>query len=627
MADHISGVKPQPDSRRVSAATPAAQARTERAIAPRSLGKLTKFADHFLETKCRETGVITGFERISRGPNSADIAAETYNPDNAELERWLLKSKARHLLMVIEERTKRTRAAYSVLAPYCDLKTREVVVSGLSFICESFKIYDAVVRESVDGQIISKPQLKKAPVYRVINCSRDKISSTVQPEIWQSKETKKASFHNLGVCGSVWTCPTCSRRINLARRDEIKTAYECFVTSKPKLDTGERDGDAVLVTFTIKHGIGDKLSDLFDRLKDADRRFMQKAYAYKKLVGFTRISGGRKLFVPSPLSYVGRISTSEITHGDNGWHPHLHQLWFFDRRLKDREIVFLRKELFSVWRDACKAAGLPQPRETYKDQNGVLKFVGVDARRALSAEEYMAKFGVERAWGPEAEMASQHTKSGRKGRTAFQLLYDAAQDDEHAGKLFKVFADATLGRHQLEFSKSLRKRLSDLGYSNILDRSDEELAATLEADSSLLGTLTDQDYQALLGAEDHGIEAFGTMLLMCKFNGFDQAVDWLRSLPSHPAPKRYSDDACSPTPIGALESDKRAHVLMNQGQLVFSEPMPSPASLVSLDDQLRAMNQALERENRNFERLRKADSRLRPSAHDLELVAALGSAE
>lgn len=484
------------------------------------------------------TGEITTWERAS-GRGGAGEWRQAYDQDAADLERWLLHRHARRLLLTVDERAKRRKVRYSEFAWFSRVDTRAVrsVPVADRFFLE-VEPTPAFTRLS-DRQEVTVAT-KRAARYRVVNCCRDKIGADVQPEIWYATGSQRASFHQVGVCGSVWTCPICSRRINLRRQAHIRAAYELFVTGKDELAPGVRDGDAVMVTFTIRHGAGDALAALFDRLKAADRGHLQKSYAYKRLVGYTRTVKGERVRVPSRLGYVGRVSATEVTHGRHGWHPHSHQLWFFDRRLTADELEGLRAELFAEWRAACVAVGLPEP---VAFSNG--KAIGVDVRRALSAEEYLTKFGHDRQWGPERELAAQHVKSGRRaGRSAFQLLHDAAQGDTRAGQLFRDFADATLGRHQLEFSKGLRERLVALGLADVL-AADEQLAQALDEGADRLGVLTDDDWDAVLGAEHHGIEAHGTVLAIAKRAGFDAAVAWIRALPSyvpHEARRARLDD-------------------------------------------------------------------------------------
>lgn len=490
------------------------------------LGIPTKYAAQIsLDLATDVAGEIVKSQRVT-AKDGSDSIVKKYDQDAVDLERWMMKGHARKLLMYVEVRDKKSKVPYTEIAPYSDLETRQ---RRYAPVADRFRL------EIVPGKD-NKPMQKKAAVYRVINCTRSKIDNRTAPEIWHSKQSDRAAFHKVQLCGSVWTCPTCSRKINMGRQKQIQRAYDLFQQNKAS--------DVMMVTFTVPHGWADKTATTLSMLKDADRAHMQKSYGYRTLVGYSRTVKGVKVRVPSPLAYVGRVSATEITYGKNGAHPHLHQLWFFDKRLSKAEVEQLRATLFREWADACEAAGLPRPQEfTAPARAGNRgKPLGVDVRRALSAAEYMAKSGnAERTWGPEKEMASAHVKRSTKGRSPFQLLYDAAMGDDPAGELFRDYAAATLGRHQLEFSHSLRRRLEDLGVDD-LDASDEELAAQLADDSTKLGTLTDADFVALCSYDPYSISSdikkrppnpFGTLLSMCKLAGFDQALSWLRSLPTY----------------------------------------------------------------------------------------------
>jgi hypothetical protein len=168
------------------------------------------------------------------------------------------------------------------------------------------------------------------------------------------------------------------------------------------------------------------------------------------------------------------------------------------------------------------------------------------------------------------------------------LLYEYGRDGKkESGRLFSVYADATLGAHQLEFSKGLQKRLVELGLKEIL-ASDEELAASMETDAVKLGELNDEDFEALCNAERvPGLpDAFGIMLHMCKHQGFDDAVAWLRSLPSHPYHRRrdatldLADKMASKGErdfwdyVGRVQDSALTHALEDQASLLLYESNP-----------------------------------------------------
>lgn len=471
------------------------------------------------QTVDEETCEVVTWEHVTpkHGPR---YHREVYSQDNADLLRWAAQGSARRLLFATEEKIKRKRIPfYTEVAPYTDIRTRLLRWCNLGLRhkvrVSTHETFDE--DGNVIGEVVDK---KRVPKFRVMDCCRSRLSAE-NPEIWYSKKSERASYHKVGVCGSVWTCPICSRRINLSKQELIKSAYDLMID--------KQQGDALMITFTIKHGSGDDLADLFSKLKSADE-VMQVSYSYKEITRKTARKRGGGSF--AHLRHIGRISATEITYGNaNGWHPHMHQLWFFDRKLTPYEIKRIRRQLWLEWEKACIAVGLPAPKERAPDG----RYLGVDVRRALSAAEYMAKFGTERQWAPEKEIASQHVKVAKKGgKSPFQLLDEYGRGDKRAGALFVKFAHATLGRHQLEFSKRLMKYLKDAGIEDV-GASDEELAARHDDESLLLGELSDGDFIALRDAEKFGIEAYGTALFLAKTKGFDASVKWLRSLPSYPS--------------------------------------------------------------------------------------------
>lgn len=456
-----------------------------------------------------------------------------YDAEAADMERWLLLRYAQRILsrpQFFEDRQKKSKAPYTDLTatvPYCDIETRE----------ERSELAHLMGLPVVRNKLHGIPEtINHAPLFRVVNCYCNKVSGK-QAELWRSKETGKVSWHNVGRCGSVWTCPRCSPKINLSRREEIKAAYEAVA---------KVGGRAYMLTFTIKHGIGDDLEELASKFKEAMQIF-QKSYAFKEVTRKTALKRPRADSLPF-LDYIGRIANLEVTHGKaHGWHPHEHHLWFFRRELSGQELRKIRDILFDAWADACEAAGLERPRKTVKVGKSV-RFVGLDIREALSAEEYLTKYGAytddgqkrERTWGPEKELAGSHVKTSRKGHTPFQLLKDYAEgptgDDDHydpkyAGKLFCQFAEAFLGRHQLQFSRSLKTFLKETAAIEVdeSEQGDIELANSLEDEADQLGELTDAQFEKVVRNRMQGV-----VVSLCARQGFEKTLDFINSLPLRP---------------------------------------------------------------------------------------------
>lgn len=244
-----------------------------------------------------DTGEVKRY-RWTEGRGGERVAVEAFDQDAADLERWILQSAARRLLNKVEYREKRVRVPYSEFVFYTDLETRRVFSALYR---ERYYVESEFLEQSgaVEGYATA---LKRVQKFRVLDCCRVKIGAE-SPEIWYSPKSNRASFHKVGVCGSVHTCPICARRVQLARQEQIKAAYS-LITEKSR-------GDAIMLTLTVPHGLGDDLSTLLDALKAADRAHMQKSYDFKRIVGYAKTVKGERLFVPSEYGYLGLPQTPQ----------------------------------------------------------------------------------------------------------------------------------------------------------------------------------------------------------------------------------------------------------------------------------------------------------------------------
>jgi len=228
----------------------------------------------------------------------------------------------------------------------------------------------------------------------------------------------------------------------------------------------------VLATFTLPHQAPDRAFGLVDDLLDCYRRLWS----------------GRDRVTPHLAGYVGSVRALEVTHGEHGWHPHLHVLFFFEDEVNLGEVLF---HLYTRWARLIEAAG----RGTISPRHGVT------VQGGEAAADYVAKWGHEPRWTIAEELTKANVKQARSsaGRSPFALLADFAGGDQGAGTLFREFVDAFKGRSQLRWSRSLRKRL---GLS--VEKSDEELAATVDALDELLGSFHENDWKLIARHELRG---------------------------------------------------------------------------------------------------------------------------
>ncbi len=245
-------------------------------------------------------------------------------------------------------------------------------------------------------------------------------------------------------CGSVWACPTCRAIITTKRAAEVSQVVE-----------GHGAQRAYLLTLTLAHQSGDDLAPL--------RRGL--GLSYRKLWGS---AAGERL--KAALGIEGSIRAMELTHGRNGWHPHIHALLLLDRPLKVSELARLEFKISKRWR-AMIAKHVGEQFEPSQKR-------GADLRLACDGK-YITKLGL--------EMSDPGTKRGRGDhRTPLQILADVCNWwTERDARLWREYARGMKGARQLMWSRGLKVR------HGIVDRTDAELAGdeVLENTDRIVGVV------------------------------------------------------------------------------------------------------------------------------------------
>lgn len=316
-------------------------------------------------------------------------------------------------------------------------------------------------------QEIHVPSPSKKRVWRVTQCNWRAFDDV---KVMYSPEHHSAHFKNVALCGSVWTCPVCSAKVSQRRTVELKAASETHVGA---------GGAMLMVTLTFSHSRHDDLKKLIGDSKrshgltSALQRF-RNSRSYKR--------------IKEELGMIGLVRNLEVTHSEkNGWHPHVHELWFIETTISARHLARIKIELFDTWLRACKNAKLSPPNRTY----------GLDIRPAWTAEEYMTKFGSQRKWSPEAELTRSHSKKSRDSRsvTPFDLLRMVSHGVQRAARarqLFREYATAFFGRAQLFWTVGLKALFA------IEEKTDEQLAAEQAADAVEVTTISKNRWKKLL---------------------------------------------------------------------------------------------------------------------------------
>lgn len=393
--------------------------------------------------------------------------------------------------VVGSRRQKPLKPAWAVgLVEFTDCETGEIIYARRAHDCSVH-----VVRSPAEKRVL-RYERKAAAVavlgkrHRIAACHTNPVKNAQTVDVWAKQGVAlPGHFHGLQTCALSWLCSVCAPKIAERRAGEIASAMTVCKA---------QGGQVLMPTFTAPHQRKDSLAQTLDRIKKA-LRTMASWTPYRQL--------------QERLGVTGRIIATEITHGEaNGWHPHFHELWFFDRGGVD--LVELEAQLYGMWRKACLKAGLGEPSRKH----------GVVVQHGSRAAQYVSKMG-DKEWGLSDEIAKASSKGGRGGsRSAWQLL-DCMIDPEatpahqkRAEALFREYAEATKGTQQLRWTPGLKKRYA------IVEMNDEELCAQAEEDSVLIAQIPLDAWRAIrlqkmqahiLNAVQYGADVVKAMVDQC----------------------------------------------------------------------------------------------------------------
>lgn len=261
-----------------------------------------------------------------------------------------------------------------------------------------------------------------------------------------------AHFSGTERCSSVWACPVCSAVIRAERAREISQAVEAHHAA---------GGSILFATLTVRHERADPLKQSMDAVLGSWRKLLQGS----AWVGSKSTQGARDRYRVS-----GYIRSTEVTYGSNGWHPHIHALFFTDDKLSDTEVAAFGDELHTRWaRFALKATGKLPTREHGTDVQRVDED-GQVLGKYLAKVQDEGKSKTEK-WDASAELARADVKRGRGDNfVPFELL-----DSEHPmplpqrRRLWVEYYEGTKGRRAITWSRGLKDRYQ------VGEKSDEDV--------------------------------------------------------------------------------------------------------------------------------------------------------
>jgi hypothetical protein len=226
------------------------------------------------------------------------------------------------------------------------------------------------------------------PDEAVARCGRRTITGRVAITLKEGR----GCFAGVSTCGSVWGCPYCAGKVASERAKEVRELAEAHIRA---------GGEVFMAAFTMPH----------HRFQTAKELRWGITRAWSKV-----IAGAPWKRACERLGGVHWIRALEVTHGANGWHPHLHTVFFLPG---GSDAAGFGAWLFDRWCAVVRRLGFGECNPS------VWRFER--AAHLDAATDYVVKGNFDQ------ELTRGHMKRAKGGgRSPWQLLEDADSGDRQA---------------------------------------------------------------------------------------------------------------------------------------------------------------------------------------------------
>lgn len=257
----------------------------------------------------------------------------------------------------------------------------------------------------------------------------------------------KAGYSGLVTCGSVWSCPVCSRKIGARRAVDVGGVVAQAISEGYTV---------VFVTKTLRHHAGQSLSMLWDSVSTCWHSVVNTRW-YR----FMKIDTG----------LIGFIRSAEVTHGENGWHPHTHVVLILRGDISDVELADFVAGIDKRWAAKAVSLGLLSPLAAGQH------YRRVGAGDIAEISSYMSKTHKDApldAGRIGLELTFTQSKTARaihSTRSMWEVLEGALRGEVTDVALWQIWERVSKGRRALSWSKGLRER-----FQLDVEQTDEEIA-------------------------------------------------------------------------------------------------------------------------------------------------------
>lgn len=323
--------------------------------------------------------------------------------------------------------------------------------------------------------ILQSEARRLLPTNRIIHCLRTAAShGGGRVQVIYRPGERRAFYKGLQTCGQLWVCPVCAQKISETRRrlwlGALSVEDEQVVTGH----AGRRRRikrpryRLTMLTFTIRHSAALSLKSIREQLNRVYGRFWGGSWAQD---------------FHAANATVGTLRSLEVTHGESGWHPHIHALII--SRFGDESRFFNKSEpeLKDRWSRMADRCGL------YASVENGLTVVPA----GLKVIEYVNKIGEHvvldaQERGGVTEVSKAVTKHGRgDSATLTDLLARSFVGDARSSSLWARGTEDMFGARHIVASRGLLRAVNanqaavdDLLASHETPETSDKVLATIE---------------------------------------------------------------------------------------------------------------------------------------------------
>jgi hypothetical protein len=272
----------------------------------------------------------------------------------------------------------------------------------------------------------------------------------IENAIQLKRDSSGASFSGLMRCKNKFYCPVCAPIELIDKCSDLSNITENFLSNP---------GHSILmVTSTVRHNKKHTLKESFDAVTTSNGRIKSSSFRTKLINKF---------------GFFSSVQAKECTYSDkNGWHPHLHEIWYFKKDLTISEIKELKELLHIQQNKVLAKMGFDSSVErgidisfTINQGNSVKKFNTSTADMSQFSDQdkinssaivadYVAKF--------DKELTFEFTKIQRQDNLSFFGLlhmYSDTRSKKYA-KLIIEFLNVFHGKARLFIPPQMKEYLS-----------------------------------------------------------------------------------------------------------------------------------------------------------------------